>query len=263
MGDGYGNERQADVIYLANTNRYLIVWRDNRVNGNNNYGIYGQYIASEGTIEGSNFMVANTAVDESMPRLTFNATTGIGLIVWQKNNGGGAGYDLYGRLLDSNGLLVGDSFAVETADANQQRPVLAANAAGDTLVAWHDNRHGIWDIFMGMKLAAGGWGGVSKVHPAPGAQEKPQIAYNPDDDEYLVVWQDYRSSTNWDIYGQRIDGDGSLLGTNIAIDTTATKHQTRPQVAYGANEYLVVWQHYTDNNNTTYDVYGRTHQPRW
>lgn len=44
---------------------------------------------------------------------------------------------------------------------------------------------------------------------------------------------------------------------NIAIDTTATTHQLRPQVAYGANEYLVVWQHYVDGGNTTYDVYGR------
>ncbi len=115
--------------------------------------------------------------------------------------------------------------------------MLAQNGAGDYLFAWQQ----VGAIHSRMKLANGSWGGASPAHPAPGDQEKPQIAYNPDDDEYLVVWQDYRNSADWNIYGQRVAADGSLLGTNLAINTTATTHQTTPHVAYGANEYLVVW----------------------
>lgn len=153
-----------------------MVWRDNRNNGTSSYDIYGQQVNPDGTLADSNFVISAVTVEESFPRLVMDPATGGAWVAWQTNNGGSAGYDLYGRLLDSNGLLAGDSFVVETADTNQQRPVLAANVAGDTLVAWHDNRNGNWDIFMGMKLTVGGWGGVSMAHPAPALARSSWIA---------------------------------------------------------------------------------------
>lgn len=256
IGAGSGDERSSDVLYLDSLERYLVVWQDNRDNGSNSSDIYRQLVTAGGVLDGSNTAVAATAVAETLPRLAADNQTGGALVVWQQDNGS-AGQDVLGHFLASNGALAGSSFAIQSESANQQAPVLAQNSQGDYLFAWQDNRHGGWDIFSRLKQAGGSWGGAGMAHPAPGDQEKPQIAYNPDDDEYLLVWQDYRSSTDWDIYGQRVAGDGSLLGANLAINTNATTHQLNPHVAYGADEYLVVWQHYTDSSNTTYDVRGR------
>jgi RHS repeat-associated protein len=70
-------------------------------------------------------------------------------------------------------------------------------------------------------------------------QERPAIAYNSLTDEYLVVWQDYRSGSQWDVYGQRLADDGSLLGDNFLI--VADGHS--PTIAYSpADEaYLVAF----------------------
>jgi len=78
------------------------------------------------------------------------------------------------------------------------------------------------------------------LHPASGEQKYPQVAYNPDDDEYLVVWQDSRNGVDWDIFGQRINGDSSLIGDNIHIGISGTL----PVVSYSPddNAYLVVWE---------------------
>ncbi len=68
-------------------------------------------------------------------------------------------------------------------------------------------------------------------------------AYNSANTEFLVVWEDARNG-GWDIYGQRVDADGTMLGTNFAIAATEEFEQDAA-IAYNsgaANEYLVTWQ---------------------
>jgi RHS repeat-associated protein len=100
-------------------------------------------------------------------------------------------------------------------------------------------------------------------------QNKPAVAYNSQVNEYLVVWQDYRNS-QWDIYGQLLDADGDLLGSNFLIMAGGSA----PAVAYssGDNAYLVVWEDGEDiwarpvsaggSPGTTFKVYdGATFTP--
>lgn len=43
-------------------------------------------------------------------------------------------------------------------------------------------------------------------------QGEPAIAYNPTADEYLIVWQDRRAVTNWDIRARRGQRPGRGVG---------------------------------------------------
>ncbi|MDH5406431.1 MAG: hypothetical protein OEX80_07825 [Candidatus Aminicenantes bacterium] len=75
-------------------------------------------------------------------------------------------------------------------------------------------------------------------------QRVPRVAYNSANNTYLVVWEDFRDSTNYHIYGQRVNADGSLLGSNIVI--FSQPYPTRyPDVAYSStsNYWLVVFQY--------------------
>jgi len=79
---------------------------------------------------------------------------------------------------------------------------------------------------------------------ASNTQAWPRVAYNSTNNTYLVVWEDYRDGSNYHIYGQRVDGNGKLLGANIVIFSIA--HPTRyPDVAYNStdNNWLVVFQY--------------------
>ncbi|MDH5715558.1 MAG: hypothetical protein OEZ30_08340, partial [Candidatus Aminicenantes bacterium] len=74
-------------------------------------------------------------------------------------------------------------------------------------------------------------------------QREARVAYNSTDNTYLVVWEDQRSG-DWQIYGQRINADGSLLGSNIAIFAQPSPSRY-PDVAYSSvsNYWLVVFQY--------------------
>jgi hypothetical protein len=52
-------------------------------------------------------------------------------------------------------------------------------------------------------------------------QARPSVSYNSSTNQYLVVWEDVRSGTNWDIYGQLVNADGSLSGGNFLIRNNA------------------------------------------
>ncbi len=87
-------------------------------------------------------------------------------------------------------------------------------------------------------------------------QLRPDVAYNTQHREYLVVWQN-----NWpgnrDIYGQRISEDGKLRSW-FAI-SAGPNDRAQPSVAYDPvhDRYLVTWVHDISGNGSNWDVRGR------
>jgi hypothetical protein len=93
------------------------------------------------------------------------------------------------------------------------------------------------------------------ISTAPSWQLNPVVAWNSERDEFLVVWEDTRSGTGIDIYGQRMDAEGALLGDNLSIVVDA-QDQRAPSLFYKSvdGEYLLLWQHRQRN---AYEIRGQ------
>ena len=138
---------------------------------------------------------------------------------------------------------------ISTWENDQIRPRVAFNNTLDEfLVVWEDHHWGWgedWDIY-GRRINSNGdpiggqfaiaWQNVNHCL-------NPDVIYNPQADEYLVVWEYEYSESDHDIYAQRIAGDGTLVGEQIAI-ATLNNWESRPAAAYNAwtNEYMVAWE---------------------
>jgi hypothetical protein len=77
------------------------------------------------------------------------------------------------------------------------------------------------------------------------------FCFNPNLNEYLVVWNDKRNETttqNKDIYALRLKNDGTQVGNEFAV-CTAPNDQGYCTVAYDPTEhtYLLVWNDFRDN----------------
>jgi hypothetical protein len=86
----------------------------------------------------------------------------------------------------------------------------------------------------------------------------PAVAYNSARNEYLLVWEDHYAS-EIAIYGQRISGNGSPLGSAIQIAHYGTYTSSEPSVAYSPlhDEYLVAYANDTKPGgvpNVTYNI---------
>ncbi|HDQ45409.1 MAG TPA: hypothetical protein ENN17_07940 [bacterium] len=82
-----------------------------------------------------------------------------------------------------------------------------------------------------------------------------QVAYNTTDDEYFVVWEDYRNDPRCDIYGRRVQADGTPIGESFAICDLPGSQKYWPHLDFDPfnNRYLVVFE---DSRNGNNDVYG-------
>lgn len=164
------------------------------------------------------------------------------------------------------GNTLAASYRTETIMASLQPPKVAYNTqTHESLMVWADDRDGVTDIYA-RRIGADGapTGGDVFVCSAANEQSAPAVAYNSQTNQYLVVWQDQRNSTDdavaQDIYARRIGANGLPSGADFAV-CTATGDQQTPALAYDAktNEFLVVWTDFrnADPDAPTASIYGQ------
>jgi hypothetical protein len=81
-------------------------------------------------------------------------------------------------------------------------------------------------------------------------QRSPSAAF--DGTNYLVVWEDFRTSKS-DIYGAIVRSSPINPNPTLIAISTVTSSQNYPDVAFGDSIYLVVWQ---DDRDDKSDIYG-------
>jgi hypothetical protein len=159
----------------------------------------------------------------------------------------------------------------ETADWSRTQPHVAYDRNHDRyLFVWRDMRNdpdnALNDDCYGLACNADIYGhfvsGDGRVLPGtdipiaggpleePRDQQWPVVAYSPENNEYLVAWQEVSpeaSDDRWyescyDIRAQRLDGDGALVGGPITV-SAALDCQWVPMVSYhaGQESYLLTW----------------------
>ena len=86
-------------------------------------------------------------------------------------------------------------------------------------------------------------GGALDLNVSSGvSQQYPALAYNPDRDEYLLLWAE-SAGTGYQLKGQRLQGDGQATGPEISVGETSEMYGLIPSVVYNPaqQEYLVAW----------------------
>lgn len=251
------------VAYDSLRNSYLIVWEQGRSGPSSRVDIYARHGSNVCGSPESGTPIASSNSIQATPAVAYNDSTGESVIVWEES--GDDGWNIYGhRFADE---AVGGAFDIAVSDGDQRAPAIACSGSQyGCLVVWEDFD---WrsatdkDIF-GRRILSTPEASEGEVYISrgPGAQSRPAITYNSDDEEYLVVWTDERSGKDSDIYGQRVSAaTGNVVGGNQPI-STAENLQAEPDVAYDGSrsEYLVVWTDFRVErvlSSNSSGIYGR------
>jgi hypothetical protein len=284
----------AAVAYNALRNEYLVVWSgfEGGAEGFEIYG--QRLDAATGAELGENdFQVSQMGGPESrlaeafLPALVWNPLRDQYLVVWSGDDGRGGfadgefeiwgqrlAYAAGGGLVELSGdFRLSEMGATGAADFDAASPAVAHNPAADEyLVVWsaEDDEHGLVDgevEVYGQRLAHDAGGALGEV----GADDfrvsemggtgdplfdafDPALAFNPAEEEYLVVWVGDDSAAGlaegeFEIFGQRLDGSGLPLGTDdfrlSSLGPAADPEfdAASPAVVYNPDrdEVLVAW----------------------
>ena len=235
---------------------FVIVWVDEREG--TSY-IYAQIFSKDGNRVGDNFKVDadnNTPSNQSSPAVAFSHTGRI-LFVWQDDRNGNP--DIYAQFYNMDGTKLGSAFLINDDDGNgnQYNPAVATDANGNFIVVWRDTRNNIWDIYAQRIKNDGSFVNSNfRVNDDNSNSWKisPAVAFD-NSGNFAVAWEDFRNGDG-DIYIQRYQADGTLLGTNIKVnDDSQSKQQSNPAVTFDdAGNFFVVWE---DERNGNKDIFAQ------
>ena len=247
------------AAYNWRHDEYLVVWH-------NSWGahrdIYAQRLSGQGELL-SWFSVGPTDTpnpypnDRAQPSVTYDYVRDRYLVVWAYDtSGNGTNWDIHGVFVDWNGPIPGlHQFVICDWPTQQWYPKVVYNSWEEEFMViwWNDPPAGPGYISGRRIRAADGTfpSSSSDFTISDPSEERmnPEIAFNHNYDEYLVVYDDTQ-----DILGQRFSETGASQGGEFAIAAWPGA-ETQPAVAICADfyhtQYLVAWQ------NPDPDIYAR------
>lgn len=192
------------------------------------------------------------------PSLAYDSQNNRYLLVYQKSEMGETPH-IFGQLLNCDGTPFGEEFLISEGDLDKLSPSVAYDGTNQRfLVVWQELRSGTsYDIYGQLVNANGTLNGSNFViSDAEFYQYYPKVAYDNANQRFLVVWEDIRSNDTFDIYGQLVNADGTLNGSNFVI-SNAPNNQRNPSVAYDSvnQRFLVAWA--DTRGGISYDIYAQ------
>jgi hypothetical protein len=257
-----------DVACNIAENTFFVVWA--AVPGEESQTAYnficGQKISASGEALGAPVEIVKTEDIVLRPCILYNPNKNQYLVIYCLAEDY---MNIRGVILDADGKAVGEHFRVSDAPANQVHYTMAFNSRRNQFfITYNDNRNAANDAF-GVILDDTGMVVTKEflISSASGHQVNPVVCYNPQNDTYLINWEDFRAHGDslpglgtlevmTDIYGALIAADGVILLNNIPMCADAggiNGDQRFNGIAYNAkkNEFLVSW---TDTRDGIHNV---------
>jgi hypothetical protein len=244
-----GDQDRPDAAYSHYKREYFVVWQDGR---SGVFNVYGKRIDDRsGAAVASELSISdNTSIAMATPRVALSPEDSVYLVVWDDSRN--ARHDVYGQLVNElTGALVGGNFAIDSTAGNKYNPRVAYNSENRTFFVVYETGDGTAKDIYGVVVATDGSASPRIALETDAANQKhPAVAYNSEDNSFLVCWEDYRTETlTSDIWGVVCDGDG-VPGTPAEI-YAGDDLQTYPALAYapGArNCYLLTWEDHSEGD---------------
>lgn len=234
------SSHQKDPALAWGSDRYLIVWYDDRISGKTD--VFGKFVDGTGTSLGSDFNITNTTTaTQQRPYVAYNPATHQFLVVWQESPNGN---DVQGQLVNADGTLSGGAIPLAVLSDAQTKPQVAYNSTqNEYLAVWTDHRNGNNDLY-GQRVSAAGamLGSNLALQTGSGNQDDVGVAFSGTSGKYLVVWKDDVPSKKV-IRGNLLNADGTVAVGPLEISGLTGNDQVLPAVAADSTtgDFMVVW----------------------
>lgn len=246
------------AVATDSAGRFVVVWTSFGSTGTDtsNASIQARRWGADGTALGGQFQINTyTTSTQRFPSLAA-ASDGAFVAVWASL--GSVGTDtsddsVQAKRYLSNGNPTGAQSQVNSYTAlDQQFPAVAADGAGNYVVAWESLGSAGTDAsntsIQAQRFGAGGGalGAQSQVNTfTTGGQLNPQVAVD-GAGNFVVVWNSYGSvgpdGDSASIQGRRYAANGATLGGQFQVNTYTTSGQRYPAVASDSEgNFVVVW----------------------
>ncbi len=238
---------------------FVVVWEYN------NFDFRGQLFNKDGTTNGTEFIIPNdTGPENRLPSVAMDAS-GNFVVTWEKDVGAN-GFDIIAQRYDNTGAELGGEFTVNTSAGNNQLLAdVALDADGDFVVVWQSYLGGpynSYEIYAQRYDALGSAQGseIQVSTPTSYDQTNPGVAIDSDGD-FVITWQrDVLAGipTEYNIYAQRYDNTGTVVGSEFQVNTTVFSSQRNPSISMEAGgDFVITWEDTGQADGDGFGVFGQ------
>ncbi len=250
------------IIVSDGSGGAIIAWQSYR--GSPTADIFAQRVNSSGMVQWTaNGVPVCVVVFEQDTIAMISDGLGGAILTWQDYRANVVGIaNIYAQRVNSSGAMLWTANGVNICNqANGQRgPKLTGDGSGGAFITWYDHRAGNYDIYTQRIGSAGAvqWttNGVATCTMATD-QIKPDICTDGAGGA-IITWADYRSTTSYDIYAQRMGPGGSIVWAvdGVVMNNNVAYDQTDPKiVSDGLFGAIISWTDY--RTGTTADIYAQ------
>lgn len=249
------------VIVSDGSGGAIIAWQSYR--GSATADIYAQRINSSGAVQWTlNGVPVSVVVFEQDTIAMISDGLGGAILTWQDYRSNNGFADIYAQRVNSSGAMIWTANGVNICNqaAAQRGPKLSSDGSGGAFITWYDHRAGNYDIYTQRVGSAGAvqWttNGVATCTAATD-QLKPDICSD-GAAGVIITWTDYRSTTDFNIYVQRVGPSGAIVWVvdGVVMNNNVAYDQIDPKiVSDGMGGAIISWTDY--RTGTTADIYAQ------
>ncbi|MBN2571047.1 MAG: T9SS type A sorting domain-containing protein, partial [Ignavibacteriales bacterium] len=179
---------------------------------------------------------------------------------WQDYRSNNGNPDVYAQRVNSSGTMLwtANGVSICNQEASQREPKLVSDNSGGAFITWYDNRAGDYDIYTQRISSAGAvqWTTNGVATCTMGTDQlKPDICSD-GADGVIIVWYDFRSTTDYNIYAQRQGPAGAIVWAvdGVVMNNNVAYAQTDPKIISDEmGGAIISWTDY--RTGITADIY--------
>jgi hypothetical protein len=244
FNDDKNYNQYAPAIDVNSDGKYILTW-----NGSND--IFVQRYNYDGKSLGS-FIKVNDTSAQSLSRVGIAEDNSF-VIVWSGRQSDGF-EDIYMQRYDSLGNTIGSNAIVNIhrENSNSDYPDIAMTKKGNYVIVWQQDEDICAKLFNASGVA------VSEIilvndDTEYELQRRPVVGIS-ENGSFAVAWYDRRDKTsdimNYDIYAQRFDSTGNMLGSNFKVneEESSDYRQIDPSIAMDSTgNFIITWRDYRND----------------
>jgi hypothetical protein len=235
----------------------IVVWHDGR--NPSDYDIYAQRLDANGNAlwTGDGVPICAATGDQTDPEVIPDGAGGA-IIAWPDFRSNTT-IDVYAQRVNGAGAVqwTANGVAVCTFTGDQLLPVIASDGAGGAIVSWPDHRGAAYDIYAQRLNSAGAaqWTADGVAVCTAGDNQFIGSIIPSGSGGAIITWYDNRSTTNTDIYAQRLNSAGAAQWTanGVALCTAANDQELPVAISDGFDGAIVAWE--DGRSGTDFDIY--------
>jgi len=247
------------AVAALSSGRFIVVWASEGQDGDS-MGVFGKIYDGGTPVTGELLINTYTVGGQTWPDVAVGPNDEV-VVVWVSGEQDGDGSGVFGQLLDSNGIKVGNEFQVNTYTQNSQiDPKVAASSNGFAVI-WKRNSQSsfipaIWArIFNWTGTPTTGEFSVDAAGVGP--RSLPCIGVD-DQGTIFAAWEVYHQDGDQkEIFARRLDASGSPLGPEFLVNQFTMDVQRASNIKMlPSGEAFVVWTSFSQDGSGA-GVYGQ------